>query len=47
MTMNSPRRIAAPAGLIAILMYLLVVGALVAGLVGESTLVVLMVRHVY
>jgi hypothetical protein len=47
MTMNSPPRVTAPAGLIAILMYLLVVGALLLGLTGESALVVLIVRHVY
>ena len=45
--MNNPQRVTAPAGVIAILLYLLAVGALLVGLVGESALVVLIARHIY
>lgn len=46
--MNSPpRRVPALAGVVAILLYLLVVGALLLGLIGEGALVVLIVRHAY
>lgn len=45
--MNSPRRTPALAGVLAILLYLLVVGLLVLAITGVGALAVLIVRYVF
>lgn len=45
--MNSPRRMPALAGVLAILLYLLLVGLLVLAITGVGALVVMIVRYVF